>query len=163
MRKLIAVLVTAVAVLALTAPADAARTTHFEGTYSGENFFEFFTERCPFMDDVFDNVLTTDRGPGGTMHAEACATITNGTYRAAGTFTIRLPGGTFSGTYTSEATLPAPLPSSVIPHQVTSGTGRFRGATGTCGLILESLIALEFGHQLEAGTWSCDLRWSRGQ
>ena len=157
MRKVIGVAVTVIVILMLASPADA-RTRHFEGRFAGEGFFRFFTERCAFMDQVFDYVLTREDRPPGTMHAEACATIVDNFYSAEGTFTITLPGGTFSGTYVSQAHLPPPLPSTPIPHTITSGTGRFRGATGTCGLTLESNVDLEFGHQLQAGRWSCDVR-----
>jgi hypothetical protein len=158
MRKVIGVAVTLVVILMLASPANAGGTRHFEGRFSGEGFFKFFTGRCPFMDQVFDYVLTREDRRAGTMHAEACATIVDNFYSAEGTFTIRLPDGTFSGTYLSQSQLPPSLPTIPIPHTITSGTGDFRRATGTCGLILEANVNLEFGHQLQAGTWSCDVR-----
>jgi hypothetical protein len=160
MRKLVAVLVTAVAMLALATPAGASRTKHFEGLYTTEEFFDFFTGGCSFLHHVYETVLTTDRGPDGSMRTEACATITDGNlWHGEGTFTVRLPGGSFSGPFVSEARLPATGggPSAVVVNPVTTGTGRFRGATGSCETAIESITPLEFGHQLQAGAWSCSV------
>ena len=157
MRRALIVLVVLAATVALASPASAGRTKHFEGTYTGEEFFQLFTSRCPFLDHVYDNVLDLDRGPDGTYHAVACATITEGNlFSAEGSFTIRLPGGTVTGTYSTSTRLPPSLPGQIV-HDITGGTRRFKGASGTCVLTLRSLVSVEFGHQLHSGTWVCDI------
>jgi hypothetical protein len=142
MRRALVVLTVVVAVaLGVVAPAGAASggkalNREVTGSFSGTSRWTF-GDGCNFVHQVFDGTLTADAGKGASSyHFDTCVDAF-GLFPISGTFTITTArGDTVSGTLNGDldgaATLVVPIDWTLT---ATSGTGRFRRATGTIEVV----------------------------
>ncbi len=135
---------------------SAPRTVHVEGTFRGDEHFALFTGRCSLLDHHLDSVFTVDNAATWKFHSDYCGTIDDDLWRGQGTFTFTLEdGATLTGSFRDSAR----LPSAGEPYtlQITGGTRKYEGATGSCSLD-NHLRQIRFGEQEQYGSFICDFR-----
>jgi hypothetical protein len=102
------------------------------GPFTGTTAFEFGTQGCAFVFQVFDGTYSTPTGPG-TFHTEGCVDIGTVEFPYTGSFSLTAPaGGTLSGPVNGAVNaLDAGLDFTL---SVAAATGSLSGATGTVHL-----------------------------
>jgi len=140
----------------LTPPSPPHVTWHFEGRHSGIENFQANTNLCPVLDHRLHETFTLTDGSTWDFQAHYCGTIdTHGVWTGVGSFVITTSWeSTLSGTFTDSAQ----LPSVGVPYEldVSSGSGIFAGAKGSCTLD-NHLSPIAPGEQSQEGIFVCDL------
>jgi hypothetical protein len=140
-RALVVLTIVMAAGVAVVPPAAAAApgkglNREVTGAFSGTSRWAF-GEGCAFVHEVFDGTFSpSSRKPSGTYHFDTCVAPANALFTVRGTFTIDTGrGDRLSGQLSGD--LDATLIVTPIDWTltVTSGTGRFRKASGTIEVI----------------------------
>jgi hypothetical protein len=144
-----------------TATASVTSTTtsvpwHFEGRHSGIEHLQVHTKLCPVLDHHLHETFTLTDGAVWNFRAHYCGTIdAHGIWTGVGSFAITTSSGsTLVGTFTDSAQ----LPTVGVPYEldITTGTGAFARASGSCSLD-NHLRTLANGAQHQEGIFVCDL------
>ena len=130
-------------------------TWHFEGQHSGIESFQVHTNLCPVLDHHLHETFTLTDGSIWDFQAHYCGTIdAHGVWTGVGSFVITTSSdSSLSGTFTDSAQ----LPSVGVPYEldVSSGSGTFAGANGSC-MLDNHLSPIAPGEQSQEGTFVCD-------
>jgi len=125
------------------------------GTYLGTEHFAVQTGRCAMLDHHLDAIFHLGDATAWAYHADYCGTVDNAVWRGTGTFTFTTAdGATLVGSFSDSAR----LPTGGVPYtlQITGGTGRYEGTTGSCSLTIQIRV-IQFGVQEESGSFICHL------
>ena len=127
-----------------------------DGTYFGAEHFALFTGQCAFLDHHILGTFSAADGTTWTFHQDYCGTLAGDLWSGQGTFSLTAPdGATISGTVT-EKNIHVPSPGVPYTLDITAGTQRFAGASGTCRLD-NHLRVIHFGLQDDFGSFDCDI------
>lgn len=126
------------------------------GTYSGVEHFALFTGRCSFLDHHIVGTFSPSDGTTWTFHQDYCGTLKGDLWSAEGTFALTAPDGAMITGTVTETDIRVPSPGVPYTIDVTGGTQRFAGATGTCRLD-NHLRVIQFGLQDDFGAFTCDI------
>lgn len=140
---------------ATAAPAGA-EPLLFEGTYEGSDRYTLSSEGPCDLDHDDEATFTLTDGSTWQFRHEQCAQVVGNIWSATGTFTFTLPdGATLSGTNVQDGVL---LPTTGAPFDldITDGSGRFAGATGSCTLD-NHVEETTLGQQELHGTFTCEV------
>jgi len=128
----------------------------FAGTYEGSDRYTLSSEGPCDLDHDDEATFTLTDGSTWQFQHDQCAQVVGNIWSATGTFTFTLPdGATLSGTNVQDG---VPLPTTGAPFDldITDGSGRFAGATGSCTLD-NHLEETTLGQQRLYGTFTCDV------
>jgi hypothetical protein len=112
--------------------------------------------KCPQLTHDLSGTADLDSGPSYSLHEDYCGVSDGKIWSGSGTFTLaRSDGDGLAGTMTSG---PLTLPTNGEPYhfQVTSGTGRYAGAVGSC-TVDNHIRKLDPSTNEQYGTITCDL------
>ena len=127
-----------------------------DGTYFGVEHFALFTGRCAFLDHHIVGTFSASDGTTWDFHQDYCGTLQGDLWSGVGTFALTAPdGAAITGTVT-ERNIRVPSPGVPYTLDITGGTQRFAGATGTCRLD-NHLRQIQFGLQDDFGSFTCDI------
>jgi hypothetical protein len=141
----------------VTAP-DAPATevpTHVEGTFRGDEQYRPTDGGCPDLDHVLTSTFALTDGTTWAFRAEYCGTLQGDTWSGGGTFGFTTPeADTLTGTFTSSAS----VTSDGEPYAltITSGTGRYAGASGSCALDNHLTDTAPWAQE-HHGSFSCEI------
>jgi len=120
----------AVLVFGVGTPAGAANTTRLAGPVEIVDRFTF-GDGCDFVHGVWDGTFAPNPGRPWTVHVDECTEqLPSGLLHLSGDFSLVSPGGSLFGTITATA----PFGSGDYDVDITGGTRRFDGATGSLAL-----------------------------
>jgi hypothetical protein len=127
-----------------------------DGTYFGVEHFALYAGRCAFLDHHIVGTFSVSDGTTWDFHQDYCGTLQGDLWSGDGTFALTAPdGATISGTVT-ERNIRVPSPGVPYTLDITGGTQRFAGATGTCRLD-NHLRQIQFGLQDDSGSFTCNI------
>lgn len=127
-----------------------------EGTYFGVEHFALYDGRCAFLDHHIVGTFSVSDGTTWDFHQDYCGTLKGDLWSGNGTFALTAPdGAAITGTVT-ERDIRVPSPGVPYTLDITAGTERFAGATGTCRLD-NHLRVIKFGLQDDFGSFTCDV------
>ena len=116
--------------LSLGAPAGAANSIRFEGSVTLVDRFTF-GDGCGFVHGVWDGTFVPDNGRASALHVDECTEPTGtGDLHLVGDFSIVGASGSILGTITTSG----PFGTGDYDVSITSGTRRYRGASGALRL-----------------------------
>lgn len=164
-RRGVAVLAVLVAALLAVPPASATPgegplNRRASGPFSGTQTFEFNSEGCSFVHQVFRGTYETRRGRSGRFLVDVCVETGSG-FTYTGTFRITTPGGArLRGSVDGTTNAALPESSLDLTLTVTSGTKRFEGVTGTVALsgVWRNEPPNTLGRGLTSGDLTADLQ-----
>ncbi|WP_426574728.1 hypothetical protein [Aquihabitans sp. McL0605] len=147
-------------------PAAGVDSLRVGGTYTGKEHYRLDATECRASGNTMSHSLlstltvtadydgTADPGTW-TYKSDYCSRIVGDTWRGTGTFAIGLPGGeTLTGTVDDETAYPTEGEPYTV--KITSGSGRYEGATGVCQLTVH-ISDKAFGSQTQSGDFKCEI------
>lgn len=139
MRRLVAVVLAVIVGVGLTAsPSSAAPNTQLNrrvsGPFEGTTEFQFGTEGCSFVFQVWEGTYRTAQNKEGTFRLEGCVQA-SGTFPFTGTFTLTAPNGAVLTGTVSGSVFGGPGGGQAFTLRVVEGTKNFRRVVGTILLL----------------------------